>query len=223
MKAMILAAGRGKRLRPITDHTPKPMINVRGKPLLEHQIGWLSAAGIQSLVINLHHLGEQIEAYFGDGRGHGVEISYSHESELLDTGGGIVKALPLLGSEPFLIVNGDIYTDFPFDQLSALPAWANIHLVVTPKPEFRQTGDFEFNGTRITARGKGYVYCGICILRPTLFETDRAEPFSLREHFFKAISSRTISAQNWPGYWIDIGNQAQLNAVNQTDNPDSPR
>ncbi|MCB1683719.1 MAG: NTP transferase domain-containing protein, partial [Pseudomonadales bacterium] len=108
MKAMILAAGRGERLRPLTDQTPKPMLRVHGRPLLEHQIEWLKAAGITDLVINLHHLGAQIENYFGDGERFGVRIRYSHESELLDTGGGILNALPLLGSEPFLVMNGDI-------------------------------------------------------------------------------------------------------------------
>ena len=214
MKAMILAAGRGERLRPLTDHTPKPMIEVQGRPLLEHQIGWLSAAGITELVINLHHLGEQIETRFGDGSGYGVRIRYSHETELLETGGGIVKALPLLGTEPFLILNGDIFTDFPFDRLQPIPDWADIHLVVTPKPDFRDQGDFEVAGGRITARGDAYVYCGIAVLRPRIFAADRAEPFSLRDRFFEAIARGALSAQIWEGYWIDIGSQAQLDSVN---------
>jgi len=189
MKAMILAAGRGERLRPLTDHVPKPMLEVHGRPLLEHQLGWLSAIGIREVVLNLHHLGEQIEAHFGDGRNFGLNIRYSREPVLLETGGGIVKALPLLGGEPFLIINGDIFTDFPLDTLSPLPDWADIHLVVTPKPAFRERGDFEVQAGRISARGDGYVYCGIAILRPTLFAADRPEPFSLREHFFDAIDS----------------------------------
>jgi len=214
MKAMILAAGRGERLRPLTDHTPKPMVAVHDRPLLAHQIEWLSRAHIKELVINLHHLGEQIEAHFGDGATFEVSITYSREKTLLDTGGGIVNALPLLGSAPFLILNGDIFTDFPFTDLAPIPDWADIHLVVTPKPDFREQGDFDFSDDRITARGDGYVYCGIAVLRPEIFAADRAEPFSLRDRFFSAIEAGTVSAQVWEGYWIDIGSQAQLDAVN---------
>jgi len=212
--AMILAAGRGERLRPLTDHTPKPMVDVQGRPLLAHQIEWLARAGITELVINLHHLGEQIEAHFGDGGEFGVRIRYSREETLLETGGGIVNALPLLGDAPFLILNGDIFTDFPFASLSPLPDWADIHLVVTPKPDFRERGDFEYADGRITARGDSYVYCGIALLRPDIFAADRAEPFSLRDRFFSAMDRGTLSAQVWDGYWIDIGSQAQLDAVN---------
>jgi len=214
MKAMILAAGRGERLRPLTDHTPKPMVPVHGQPLLAHQLQWLTRAGITDLVINLHHLGEQIETCFGAGAAYGVNIRYSRETELLETGGGIVNALPLLGEEPFLILNGDIYTDFPFRDLASLPAWADIHLVVTPKPDYRDQGDFEVADGRITGRGDSFVYCGIAILRPGIFADDRVEPFSLRERFFEAIDRGRISAQIWNGFWIDIGTRAQLDSVN---------
>ena len=214
MKAMILAAGRGERLRPLTDHTPKPMVAVQGKPLLEHQIGWLKAAGIQELVINLHHLGGQIESYFGDGHRLGVDIRYSRETQLLETGGGIVQALPLLGREPFLVLNGDIFTTFPLTDMASLPDWADMHLVVTPKPDFREQGDFDVVEPRITARGDKFVYCGIAIFRPELFVDRSAQPFSLRELFFEAIDSGRISTQICSGYWIDIGDQAQLDSVN---------
>ncbi len=213
-RAMILAAGRGERLRPLTDHTPKPMVAVHGRPLLAHQIDWLSRAGISELVINLHHLGAQIETHFANGDGFGVHIRYSREDTLLETGGGIVKALPLLGDAPFLILNGDIFTDFPFSDLQPIPDWADIHLVVTARPDFRARGDFEFADGRITGRGDSFVYCGIAILRPEIFAADRAEPFSLRERFFTAIGNGTLSAQVWNGYWIDIGSQAQLDALN---------
>lgn len=211
---MILAAGRGERLRPLTDQMPKPMVGVQGRPLLAHQIEWLTQAGITDLVINLHHLGEQIEAHFGDGAEFGTHIRYSREETLLETGGGIVNALPLLGDAPFIVLNGDIFTDFPFTSLVALPDWADIHMVVTPKPGFRERGDFEFADGRITARGDSYVYCGIAVLRPEIFAADRAEPFSLRDRFFSAIDTGSLSAQVWVGNWIDIGSQAQLDAVN---------
>jgi MurNAc alpha-1-phosphate uridylyltransferase len=216
MKAMILAAGRGERLRPLTDRIPKPMLTVRGRPLLEHQLQWLVRAGIREVVINLHHLGEQIRAHFGDGREFGVAIRYSLEPELLDTGGGIVKALPLLGPDPFLVLNGDIFTTFPFAAVEPLPDWADIHLVVTPKPAFRERGDFDVEEGRIVGRGDDYVYCGIAVLRPALFQGQDAVPFSVREHFFAAIEEGRISAQTWRGYWTDIGDQAQLEAVNSS-------
>ena len=211
---MILAAGRGERLRPLTDHTPKPMVPVRGRPLLAHQIDWLNQAGIRDLVINLHHLGDQIEAHFGDGSDFGTRIQYSREETLLETGGGIVNALPLLGEQPFLILNGDIFTDFPFATLAPIPDWADIHLVVTPTHGYRDRGDFEYADGRINARGDSYVYCGIAILRPEQFTGERVAPFSLRDRFFRAIEAGTLSAQVWTGKWIDIGSQAQLDAVN---------
>ena len=240
MRAMILAAGRGERLRPLTYHTPKPMLEVGGRPLLAHQLEWLRRAGIRDVVINLHHLGEQIETRFEDGSKYGVHISYSRELELLETGGGIAHALPLLGEEPFLVLNGDIFTDFPLVSLQPIPEWADVHLLLTPKPAFRAEGDFESAGGRATARGDSYVYCGISLLRPELFgrasrvtaatssadaaETEAADgtihpagsktPFSLRDLFFSAVASSQASAQIWPGYWIDIGSIEQLEAAN---------
>jgi len=215
MKAMILAAGRGERLRPLTDRIPKPLAPIAGEPLLGHQLRWLAAAGIRELVINLHHLGEQIEATFGDGAAFGLQITYSRETELLETGGGIVNALPLLGDAPFLLLNGDIYTDFSLRQLpAALAADADAHLVLTPTPGFRQRGDFEFADGRVTARGTGYVYCGISILRPALFAGRRAEPFSLRDLFFESLARGALSAQIWDGFWTDIGTPEQLADVN---------
>lgn len=221
MKAMILAAGRGERLRPLTDHTPKPLLAVRGRPLLEHQIGWLRAAGITEVVINLHHLGGQIEARFGTGEALGVHIRYSREAKLLETGGGIVNALPLLGDEPFLVINGDIFTAFPLTALAPLPSWADIHLLLTPKPPFRDQGDFECREGRITARGDDYVYCGIAVLRPALFAGRAVAPYSLREDFFAAIGRGAVSAQIWHGQWTDIGNRAELDAINAPGEPDT--
>ena len=221
MKAMILAAGRGERLKPRTDTTPKPLLRVRGRPLLEHQIGWLRAAGITELVINLHHLGDQIESHFGDGSAFGVTIQYSREPVLLETGGGIVNALPLLGEAPFALLNGDIFTDFPFSGLGEPPEWADIHLVVTPIPGYRTQGDFLVSDGRVTARGDTFVYCGIAVLRPQIFSGDKAAPFSLRNHFFRAIEAERISAEIWTGEWTDIGSEAQLQAVNRS-HPDEP-
>jgi MurNAc alpha-1-phosphate uridylyltransferase len=212
---MLLAAGRGERLRPLTDTTPKPMLRVAGEPLLARQLRTLRAAGYTDVVINLHHLGEQIEAAFGDGRDLGLDIRYSREPRLLETGGGIVNALPLLGIEPFLVLNGDIYTDFPFEALpGALADWADAHLVVTPTPSSRTAGDFDVADGRITRRGPSYVYCGIAILRPSLFAGRRAEPFSLREILFDAVARNAVSAQVWTGLWSDIGSPEALAEAN---------
>jgi MurNAc alpha-1-phosphate uridylyltransferase len=211
---MILAAGRGERLRPLTDRLPKPLAPIAGEPLLAHQLRWLVAAGIRDVVINLHHLGDQIEATFGVGSDFGVQIRYSRETERLETGGGIVNALPLLGTEPFLVLNGDIYTDFPLSGLrGALPADADAHLVLTATPPVRDQGDFDFASGRVMARGGGYVYCGIAVLRPELFAGRRAEPFSLRDLFFAALERGRLSGQIWSGYWTDIGTPDQLAAV----------
>ena len=216
MRAMILAAGRGERLRPLTERIPKAMAEVGGEPLLAHQLRWLAGVGVREVVINLHHLGQQIVDAFGDGRGYGVRITYSLEPRLLETGGGIVKALPLLGGEPFLLLNGDIYTDFPLATLPpALAAGARAHLVVTPRPSFRERGDFEVADGRVTARGQGYVYCGIALLDPAALRGRAAEPFSLRDVFFELIGQRALTAQIWPGYWTDIGTLAQLEEINK--------
>ncbi len=221
MRAMILAAGRGERLQPLTDTTPKPMLPVGGRPLVEHQIGWLKAAGITHIVINLHHLGEQIEAHLGDGRRFGVHIRYSREAERLETGGGIVKALPLLGKKPFLILNGDIFTSYPFPRIGPLPDWADIHMVVTPRPAHRQQGDFDLDGRRVRARGDGYVYCGIALLRPEVFAGDRPVPFSLLERFLRAMEAGRLSAEVWEGLWIDIGSPDQLRRANRAAGPEA--
>jgi N-acetyl-alpha-D-muramate 1-phosphate uridylyltransferase len=214
MKAMILAAGRGERLRPLTDRMPKPLMDVGGEPLLAHQLRWLAAAGFREVVVNLHHLGEQIADRFGDGSAWGMQIRYSREARLLETGGGIVNALPLLGPDPFLLLNGDIFTDLP---LTALPAGlergTEAHLVVTPRPPFRERGDFDVAGGRVTARGDGYVYCGIAVLDPAALAGRRVEPFSLRDVYFELIDRQALAAQIWDGYWTDIGSIEQLEAV----------
>ena len=211
---MILAAGRGERLRPLTDRMPKPMVAVAGRPLLAHQLQWLAAAGLREVVINVHHLGEQIIDAFGDGGDYGLRIAYSPETQLLETGGGIVNALPLLGNEPFVILNGDIFTDFPLSSLPLrLADAAQGHLVVTPRPAFRDRGDFDVTDGRISARGDGYVYCGIAVLDPAALAGRRVEPFSLREVFFELLTRRALTAQIWRGYWSDVGSPAQLDQL----------
>ncbi|NCF34441.1 MAG: NTP transferase domain-containing protein [Proteobacteria bacterium] len=216
MRAMILAAGQGRRLAPLTDHTPKPLLPIAGEPLLVRQVKQLRAAGITDIVINLYHLGEQITAELGDGSSLGVAISYSRESELLDTGGGIVNALALLGDEPFVLLNGDILTDFEFSTLpQQLDSQTLAHLVLTTKPESREFGDFVTDGSRITARGDGWVYCGIALIHPQLFANAPAGAFSLRDLYFDALASDQLSAQIHVGRWTDIGDLAAYAAVRE--------
>ena len=211
VKAMILAAGRGTRLGVRSRTVPKAMQTVAGKPLIGHQLGWLGSAGVADVVINLHHLGEQIRDYVGDGGKFGLAVRYSPEETLLETGGGIVAALPMLGSEPFLILLGDILTDFPFAQfVRTLPENSVMHLLLTPKPRFRARGDFDWADGRVTGRGNGYVYCGLALLDPALLAGRRAEPFSLREPMFDAVARGQVTGQVWDGYWTDIGTPEQL-------------
>ena len=214
MKAMILAAGRGTRLAPLTDHTPKPMLPIRGRPLIEWQIEQLKAAGIEQIVINTYHLGQQIMDALGDGQRLGVSIEYSIEESLLDTGGGIKRALPLLGKDPFLVLNGDIWTDFNFADLPAAPPrGCPAHVVLTPTPDWREQGDFASDGTRVTARGSDYVFCGIAIATPALVAGITNTTFSLREIYFSLIRANILSAQIFHGTWLDIGTLAQYQSL----------
>jgi N-acetyl-alpha-D-muramate 1-phosphate uridylyltransferase len=230
MKVMLLAAGRGERLRPLTDATPKPLLDVGGEPLIAHQLRWLARAGLTEVVINLFHLGDQIADFVGDGRAFGVEVAFSHETVRLETGGGIVKALPLLGHGPFVVLNGDIWTDYPFERLRrALGPGDLAHLVLTPTPSNRSEGDFNLIDVGPTAgesepsygrivRGahRPFTQCGISVLSPELFRgIDRARlrPFSLRDLWFEAAEDDRVSGELWHGTWADIGSPEQLATV----------
>lgn len=210
---MILAAGRGERLRPLTDTMPKPMIPISSEPLIVHQLRWLRRAGIKEVVVNLHHLGEQIEAYVGSGRDLGVTVQYSHERELLDTGGGIANARSLLGDAPFLILNGDIWTNYSFRQLLEV-APASAHVVLTPKPPHREAADFHMDGDHVRrGAANDLVYCGISVLSWQLFDAAPQAPFSLRDLLFRAVAAGTLHGELFDGTWIDIGSHDQLKAV----------
>ena len=214
MHAMILAAGKGTRLAPLTRRTPKPMLPLGGKPLIELQVATLARAGATRIVINLHHLGEQIRQHLGDGDRFGVEICYSEEPELLETGGGIAKALPLLGQDPFWLMNGDIWSDFNFSDLPTAPHAPHLaHLVLTPTPPERDRGDFEYHEGQVTARGTTFVYCGIAVLCAELFEGFDVSHFSLRDRYFDLIASGRLGAQVHNGRWHDIGTVAQYQTL----------
>ena len=216
MKAMILAAGRGERLLPLTERLPKPLIPIGGAPLIEHQLRWLQRAGIAEVAINLHHLGERIAAALGDGSDIGVRIAYSREETLLDTGGGVRAALPLLGDEPFLLLNGDIWTNYPFRKLIGChPAAA--HIVLTPRPDHRPQGDFALDGERARHHGDqrdNLVFCGIAVVHPTLFAEAPAGPFNIaRKLYFAAAAAGHLTGERFDGAWFDIGSHDQLKAA----------
>ncbi|HEX5340170.1 MAG TPA: nucleotidyltransferase family protein [Gammaproteobacteria bacterium] len=209
MKAMILAAGRGERLRPLTDTTPKPLIEVRGKPLIQWHIERLRDAGFTRLVINVSWLADRIQAHLGDGTQFGVRIGFSHEgAKPLETGGGIFKALALLGKEPFLVVNGDIYTDFPFEDIKhRLKHDALAHLVMVPNPSHHPEGDFHLSPLgRLRNRGKPRLtYSGIGIYRPEFFHDCPAGKFPLLPWLKNAMQMEALSGEEYLGAWWDVG------------------
>lgn len=215
MKAMILAAGRGERMRPLTDHTPKPLLPAAGKPLIEHTLTQLAGAGFTDVVINHAHLGQQIETYLGDGRQFGVTIRYSREGETaLETAGGIINALPLLGNEPFLVVNGDIATDFPYAELHDCSVDL-AHLVLIDNPEHHPAGDFVLNADdRITETGAlKLTFSGIGLYRAELFGTTPAGIVKLAPLLRTAMSTGRVSGQHYRGFWMDIGTPERLEAL----------
>ena len=195
-----------KRLAPLTDKTPKPLIEVGGEPLIVRQILQLKEGGVSDIVINLHHLGEMIFNRVGNGGEYGVQIQYTWEKSLLETGGGIKNALPLLGKEPFIILNGDIYSDFSFTDLpNTLKPDSLGHLVLREPTTGEQTGDFIVSGSKIIGRGDQLTYCGIGLISPSLFINSPRGAFSLRELFFEALARRALEYQKFEGAWEDIG------------------
>lgn len=214
MRAMILAAGRGERLRPLTERIPKPLVRVGGEPLIVHQMRWLHRAGIRDVVVNLHHLGDAIESALGSGSDLGVRIRYSHEPDLLETGGGIKKALPDLVPGPFVVLNGDIWTDYPFANLLDVEA-PKAHLVLTPTPSHREHADFhvETSGRGMRVRrgpGNDLTYCGIALLGESLFADTPNGAFSLTAPLFKAVAEDQVTGEVFRGNWIDIGTHEEL-------------
>ena len=210
MKAMILAAGRGERLRPLTDQVPKPLVAAGGKPLIVHLIEGLVRAGIADIIVNTAHLGEKIQAALKDGRALGATIRYSPEEGALETGGGIFQALPLLGEDPFLVVNGDIGTAFPFERLKHQPVDL-AHLVLVPNPPHHPQGDFHLDGDRACDSGSPRLtFGGIGLYRPALFEGCRAGRFPLAPLLRSAMAADRVSAECWDGFWMDIGTLERL-------------
>jgi MurNAc alpha-1-phosphate uridylyltransferase len=213
--AMILAAGRGERMRPLTDRCPKPLLRVRGKPLIEHHVERLAAAGIERIVINLAWLGSMISDYLGDGSRYGVEFKYSlEEPQALETAGGIFRALPLLTPGPFLVVNGDVFTDFPFER-AALAADRDAHLVLVPNPPHHPRGDFGLeHGLGVPSAAAQFTFSGIGVLRERLFDDCVDGAFPLKPLLLRAMAARRCSAELYRGIWQDVGSVERLQALN---------
>ncbi|WAJ38221.1 nucleotidyltransferase family protein [Pseudomonas sp. GOM7] len=215
MKAMILAAGKGERLRPLTLHTPKPLVQAAGTPLIEYHVRALAAAGFTELVINHAWLGQQIEDYLGDGARFGLRIAYSSEGEPLETGGGIFKALPLLGDEPFAVINGDIFTDYPFAELRK-PLNGLAHLVLVNNPAHHPQGDFILQQGQVhdaAADGERLTYSGIAVLHPRLFAACQPGAFKLAPLLREAMAAGQVSGERHGGCWIDVGTHERLAEV----------
>lgn len=214
MRAMIMSAGRGKRLRPITDTLPKPLVTVGEKPLIVHHIEALRNVGVQDIVINLGHLGGKIRAVLGHGQALGVNIAYTNEPELLEVGGGIANALPLLGEAPFIIVNGDIWTDYDYQLLLTRSVKLG-HIVLVPNPDHNQAGDYALMDEQVLlpqSQATTYTYAGIALYHPQLFiGVTGSHP--MKPILDKAIQSFAMSGEIYRGRWSDVGTIARLQTL----------
>lgn len=221
MKAFILAAGRGERMRPLTDRTPKPLIEVGGRTLIEHHLAGLRAAGIRELVVNLGWLGERIRGHLGDGGRYGLRIAYSEEGwPALETGGALRRAQDLLGADPFLLVNGDVYTDYPWPELLAraaqLGAGTLAHLVLVPNPAHHPGGDFTLAAGRVVepAGETRLTFSGLSLIDPRLLEgAPPAGAFGLAPLLRRAAAQGRVAAERYDGLWSDVGTPERLDAL----------
>lgn len=216
MRAMVLAAGRGERMRPLTDSEPKPLLRVGGKRLIEYHLERLAAGGFREVVVNTAWLGDMIPAALGSGGQYGLAITYSHERpEALETGGGIFQALPLLGSGPFLLVNGDVWTDVDLGALRRDPPEGSLaHLVLVRNPPQHPRGDFVLDGGAVSeGEGLRHTYSGVGIYRPEFFAGCTPGRFPLLPLLRRAIAQRALSGELHQGRWYDIGTTERLAAL----------
>ena len=216
-KAMILAAGLGQRMRPLTDHLPKPMLCAGGKPLLQYHLEALAKAGVHDVIINLAYLGDKIRSFVGSGERFDLSVSYSEEPEPLETAGALLNALPLLGNEPFLLINGDVWTDYPLEQLATLNLNDNedAHLILVPNPEFHPAGDFSpnTNGRLVNNPSlEKYTFAGVSLIHPRLISSypNQRLKFPLGEVLRFGIDRDRISAAVYRGNWSDVGTPERL-------------
>jgi len=214
MKVMILAAGRGERLRPLTDTCPKPLLCVAGKPLIQYTIENLQRAGFSEIVINVAYLGEQIRQTLGDGKQFGVTLVYSVEETALETAGGIIQALPLLGDAPFLVVNADIACDFPFAHLHK-PLQGLAHLVMIANPAHNSNGDFYLSKSSVlqTTGEPKLTFSGIGLYHPHLFANLTAGKRKLAPLLLEKMAQGFITGELFTGFWMDIGSKERLQAL----------
>lgn len=218
MKAMILAAGKGERMQPLTLHTPKPLLKINNKCLIEYHIHALVAAGVTDIVINHAWLGEQIVNYLGDGSKYHCQIHYSAETVgELETAGGIINALSMLGAQPFIVINGDVWTDYPLKKLFDVPLTNQLaHLVMVNNPEHHPEGDFVLDKTRLKLEGAvKYTFSGIGLYSPDLFKNQTQKPLGLGKLLKPFIAEGKISAEHYSGIWSDIGTPERLDNVQQ--------
>jgi len=216
MIAMILAAGRGERLRPLTNDTPKALVEVRGRSLLERHLDRLAGAGIKTVVINLGWLGDRIFERVGSGDEYGLDVIYSPEGDnILETGGGIHRALPLLGQDPFLVVNADIYTDMPLPPAGLADADA-CHLVLVPKPAHKQHGDFDLSNGRVCeGENPAYTFSGVANYRPAFFAGCEPGRFPLAPMLKAAARAGRVAGSLYEGLWEDVGTPERLADLNR--------
>lgn len=216
MKAMILAAGRGERLRPLTDRVPKPLIAAGGKPLIAWHLERLADAGCREVVINVSHLGERIVERLGSGAEWGVRIAFSREPQPLETAGGMALARRLLGADPFLLVNGDVYCEVDFARLLRLPLGERLaHLVLVPNPEHHPEGDFTLDAGRVgNAPSPRYTYAGIAVIAPRLFAGVEAGSKAQLAPLLRASAERLqVGGELFEGTWLDVGTVERLAAL----------
>ena len=213
MKALLLAAGRGHRMGTLTSDCPKPLLSVGKERLIERHLRRLKEAGIDEVVVNLHYLGHQIKAQLGDGQSYGVNIVYSEEATLLETGGGAKQALSLLGhKEPFLMISSDVFTDVDFRSLfEQKPALG--HLVLVPNPMHHDAGDFSLNAVQTVLPGSEYTYSGIGVIAPALIASVSKSCFAMREVLFPAAEQGRLTGCVHDGYWSDVGTPDRLRAT----------
>ena len=213
---MVLAAGRGNRLRPLTDSIPKPLVEVAGIPLIDSRLRALAAAGVCDVVINVAYRGAQIIQHVGDGAKWGLNVRYSDEGEqALETGGGIARALPLLGQQPFVVCNADAWSDMPMQGLVACAAaWPDqdlAHLVVVPNPVYRERGDFSLIGNKLSREEpRAMTYSGYSVLHPELLANPPGVAFALAPLLFEAAAARRLSGEAYGGRWCDVGTPERL-------------
>ncbi|MDD5405068.1 MAG: nucleotidyltransferase family protein [Sulfuricella sp.] len=217
MKAMILAAGRGERMRPLTDTIPKPLLQVGGKPLIVWHVENLARAGIRDIIINHAHLGARIEAFLGDGSQLGARIHYSPEPEALETAGGIANALPMLGNAPFVVVNGDVFCDFDFSRLNGVAKNYAAYLVLVDNPPQHQEGDFALEGETVRSQGSVMLtFSGIGVYRPEFFAAiARGSRARLAPLLRAAMDHGTVGGMHYTGRWVDVGTPQRLIELNQ--------